>query len=134
MLHTYGSWEVFFLCSPNCPKQPRTSFPFYKLFYPTISDRISESNTKISFDIKIFTDKDIISQIAATKKDLLSHPIVEAFLIAKWDSVKKWYYFNGFFYFLFICNLTNLLYLNQFDIKGELKIMVFCYQNCSDLL
>ena len=23
---------VFFLCSPNCPKQPRTSFPFYKFF------------------------------------------------------------------------------------------------------
>jgi hypothetical protein len=26
--------KVFFLCSPICPKQPRTSFPFYKLFYP----------------------------------------------------------------------------------------------------
>ena len=33
--------ERFFLCSPDCPKQPRTSFPFYKFFYPTISDRIS---------------------------------------------------------------------------------------------
>jgi hypothetical protein len=21
---------VFFLCSPACPKQPRSSFPFYK--------------------------------------------------------------------------------------------------------
>ena len=31
----------FFLCSPDCPKQPRTSFPFYKFFYPTISGRIS---------------------------------------------------------------------------------------------
>ena len=34
---------VFFLCSPNCLKQPRTSFPFYELFYPTISGRISDS-------------------------------------------------------------------------------------------
>ena len=32
---------IFFLCSPNCPKQPRTSFPFYIFFYPTISGRIS---------------------------------------------------------------------------------------------
>ena len=40
-LLTYGSWEVFFLCNPYCPKQPRTSFPFYKLFYATILCSIS---------------------------------------------------------------------------------------------
>ena len=33
--------RVFFLCSPDCPKQPRTSFLFYKFFYSTISGRIS---------------------------------------------------------------------------------------------
>jgi hypothetical protein len=33
--------EVVFLCSTECPKQPRTSFPFYKFFHPTISGRIS---------------------------------------------------------------------------------------------
>ena len=43
-LHTYGSWEFFFLCSPACPKQPRTSFLFYNFFYPTISARISASD------------------------------------------------------------------------------------------
>ena len=31
----------FFLCSPDCPKQPRTSFPFYKLFYPIVSAKVS---------------------------------------------------------------------------------------------
>ena len=31
----------FFLCSPDCPKQPRTSFPLYKFFYTTISAKIS---------------------------------------------------------------------------------------------
>ena len=40
---SYGSWEVFFLCSPDCPKQPRTSFPFYKFFYPIISAKVSGS-------------------------------------------------------------------------------------------
>ena len=39
----YGSWELFFLCSPDCPKHPRNSFPFYKFFYTTISCRISDS-------------------------------------------------------------------------------------------
>jgi hypothetical protein len=34
----------FFLCSPDCPKQPRTSFPFYKLFYPIVSAKVSELN------------------------------------------------------------------------------------------
>ena len=42
-------WQlgVFFLCSADCPKQPRTSSPFYKLFYPTISGRISVPNSRI---------------------------------------------------------------------------------------
>ena len=41
-LLTYGSWEVFFrCCSPKCTKQSRTSFPFYRFFYTTISCRIS---------------------------------------------------------------------------------------------
>ena len=31
----------FFLCSPNCPKQPRTSFLFYELFYPIVSAKVS---------------------------------------------------------------------------------------------
>ena len=29
--------SFFSLCSPDCPKQPRTSFPFYKFFYPIVS-------------------------------------------------------------------------------------------------
>ena len=32
----------FFLCSPDCPKQPRTSFPFYKSFYSIVSPKVSE--------------------------------------------------------------------------------------------
>ena len=42
-LHTYGSWEFFFLCSPDCPKQPRTSFSFYKFFYPIVSAKVSDA-------------------------------------------------------------------------------------------
>ena len=38
-LHT--SWDFFSLCSPDCPKLPRTSFPYYRFFYPAISCEIS---------------------------------------------------------------------------------------------
>ena len=41
---------VFFLCSPPCPKQPKTSFPFYKFFYQTISARISANMHYISWN------------------------------------------------------------------------------------
>ena len=41
-LHTYGSWEVFFLCSPDCPKEPRTSFPSYRFFYTIICSKICD--------------------------------------------------------------------------------------------
>ena len=34
----------FFLCSPDCPKQPRTSYPFYKFFYPILSPKVSDQN------------------------------------------------------------------------------------------
>ena len=36
-------WQFgfFFLCSPDCPKKPRTSFPFYKFFYPIVSAKVS---------------------------------------------------------------------------------------------
>ena len=36
-------WQLggFFPCRPACPKQLRTSFPFYKFFYTIISARIS---------------------------------------------------------------------------------------------
>ena len=33
--------RCFFLCSPDCPKQPRIPFPFQNFFYPSISCRIS---------------------------------------------------------------------------------------------
>ena len=61
-LQTYGSWEVFFLCSPDCPKQPRTSFPFYKFSYlqSSVLKSVTEGKVhvqvlfKISLPIKMF--------------------------------------------------------------------------------
>ena len=36
-----------FSAAQNSPEQPRTSFPFYKFFYPTISGRISGSRAAL---------------------------------------------------------------------------------------
>ena len=38
-------WQLggIFLCSPDCPKQPRTSFPCYKFFYTIVSAKVSDS-------------------------------------------------------------------------------------------
>ena len=38
-------WQLggFFLCSPDCPKQPRSSFPFYKFLYSIVSAKVSAS-------------------------------------------------------------------------------------------
>ena len=32
---------IFFLCSPDCPKQPRIEYPFYRFLYPMICGTIS---------------------------------------------------------------------------------------------
>jgi hypothetical protein len=53
----------FFPLQPDCPKQPRTSFPFYKFFYPTISGRISAkmqlfSYSEHNFDLKYSLKKE----------------------------------------------------------------------------
>ena len=47
--------RFFFLCSPDCPKKPRTSFLFYKFFSPTISGRISAA---IPF-LQLFLPEDV---------------------------------------------------------------------------
>ena len=82
------------------------------------------SNDSTEFDVAIFDEDGIFSKIdekiaKGRNRDLLSHPLVEAFLLAKWDTkIKKSAYLNTIGYFLFIINLTFLLYLVQFDIAG----------------
>ena len=85
---------------------------------------VNSNDSSTEFDVAIFDDDDIFSTIdekisRGRNRDLLSHPLVEAFLLAKWDTkIKKSAYLNTIGYFLFIINLTFLLYLVQFDIAG----------------
>ena len=41
------------LCITDCPKQPRTSFPFYKFFYPIISAKVSAHPLKITLIVAV---------------------------------------------------------------------------------
>ena len=61
---------TFFSLQHACPKDPRTSFPFYKFFYPTISSLLKSlikcTATRILNDITYEPKKKYISR--------LSHP------------------------------------------------------------
>ena len=39
----------FFFCNPDCPKKPRTSFLFYKLFYLIITAKFSAYRTTTNY-------------------------------------------------------------------------------------
>ena len=49
-------WQLggFFLSSPNCQKQPRTSFPFYKFFYPIVSAKVSDQHCLPSSSVQSY--------------------------------------------------------------------------------
>ena len=35
-------WLFISLCSPNCPKHPRTEYPFYRFFHSIVSSSVSD--------------------------------------------------------------------------------------------
>ena len=45
-------------------------------------------------------------------KHLLKHPVVEAFLLIKWDSIWGWYFLNWFIYLIFLIVLTSMVCLD----------------------
>ena len=59
-------WQLglFFLCSPVCPKQPRTSFLFNKFFYTFICDKFCDLFTCHFFNtIKLILDYNLRQSI-----------------------------------------------------------------------
>ena len=42
-LHYCDNWDFFFFAA-HCPKHPRTSFLFYRFFYPIVSAKVSGGN------------------------------------------------------------------------------------------
>ena len=78
-------------------------------------------NDTITFDLSPFDrddgDGDILETIATKFTDekykhLLKHPVLEAFLLIKWDSIWGWYFFNWFIYLIFLIVLTIMVHLD----------------------
>ena len=102
-LHTYGSWEVFFLCSPDCPKEPRTSFPFYKFFYPTISCRISD--TKVFYSLLTSIDPECGIKLKNKFFKYLAFMTLTTFdkyfNISRWLESLNWTFLCSYYHFQF---------------------------------
>ena len=79
-----------------------------------------DENDTITFDLRPFDgdeDGDVLETIARKFTDekykhLLKHPVVEAFLLIKWDSIWGWYFFNWLIYLIFLIVLTTMVYLD----------------------
>ena len=79
---------------------------------------ITDENDTITFDLRPLDrdeDGDVLETIARKLTDekykhLLKHPVVEAFLLIKWDSIWGWYFFNWLIYLIFLIILTTMVY------------------------
>ena len=90
---------------------------------------IKVENDTITFDLRPFDrddeDGDVLETLATQFTDekykhLLKHPVVEAFLLIKWDSIWGWYFLNWFIYLIFLIVLTSMVYLARYlDIESN---------------
>ena len=110
-MHKY-LWQLggFFLCSPDCPKQPGTSFLFYKFFYPIVSAKVSDSTIVQNLYFKIFYNKNyqisrnVLFLFVLNTVNLLNTPLSVI-------SADFLFYQTNQFYIKWLC--TYLVYLRQ---------------------
>ena len=70
-LHTYWQLGFFSLCSPDYPKQPTTSFPFYEFFYPTTLVKSSRIYTgQYTFPIWLLNDDNMLGEHKGGEKSI----------------------------------------------------------------
>ena len=109
----------------------------------TLDSQISavHGSDSLEFDFKIFdktddSNNDILSTILTKfiegkNKHLLKHPIIEAYLLATWKSIKLLYLVNLSFYLLFLIiltygTLTYTVHKNNDEWWSILAIFLFC--------
>ena len=79
---------------------------------------IKDENDTITFDLSPFDKEDKNGDLYFWSfndpkyKHLVKHPVVEAFLLIKWDSIWGWYFLNWFIYLIFLIVLTSMVYLD----------------------
>jgi hypothetical protein len=79
-------WQLggFFLCSPDCPKQPGTSFPFYNFFYPIVSAKVSVYTITANY----FSTTKYLKSLTDISSDPACHFLLKTVLI--WW-LEKWF-------------------------------------------
>ena len=89
---------------------------------------IKGEKDKITFDLSPFDrddeDGDVLETLATQFTDqkfkhLLKHPVVEAFLLIKWDSIWGWYFLNWFIYLIFLIVLTRSMVYLDFESNDD---------------
>ena len=81
--------------------------------------KITENNGKIKFDLKLskMDLTDISASLDNEYMPLLKHPLLEAFLYAKWKSIKWFYLLNLALNIIFL--IVTILLLHEIRIKEE---------------
>ena len=83
-----------------------------------LDSMIKDENDTITFDLSPFDKEDKNGDLYFWSfndpkyKHLVKHPVVEAFLLIKWDSIWGWYFFNWFIYLIFLIVLTIMVHLD----------------------
>ena len=89
---------------------------------------IKGEKDKITFDLSPFDrddeDGDVLETLATQFTDekykhLFKHPVVEAFLLIKWDSIWGWYFLNWFIYLIFLIVLTRSMVYLDFESNDD---------------
>ena len=57
----------------------------------------------------------------------LNHPAIEATLLIKWNSVRRWYMTNALFYALFLADLSSCFVQSNPDYKDPWNIFKLIY-------
>ena len=82
--------------------------------------RLNDDSYQFNFD----NDHDLttIGDIAEDHKQLLNHPLNEAYILPMWNKIRGKLRLNCFFYFLFLCCLTFLVHLSYLNLLPNGKI------------
>ena len=118
-LHTEKSYEVIFdykfLVPPpreSCMQQQQPSEQVASSPNDCESHRKPQAHQNIS-TARIYIEPEPLLYIGQSRdlRHLLKHPILESFLYVNWQHMRKFYYFNFFFYSLFVAVLTVYILL-----------------------
>ena len=93
---------------------------------PTVLDksaldkRVKKNGTVYTFDFKhINLDSDEFSELVRDRRHFLSHPVIEAYISAKWTNIRKFYIINFWVFFFLLAAFTVLIGFGSLKMEGN---------------